>query len=456
MIRIADYDTFLAGKRQLENNSGFEPVWMPDWLFDFQKFLVDWAVRKGRAALCTDCGTGKTPMQLVWAENIVRKTNKPVLLLTALGVASQTEAEAAKFDIEAKRSRDGKHSGGIVIANYERLHYFDPSQFAGVVCDEASILKHFTGTTQQRVTEFMRTIPYRLLATATAAPNDFIELGTLSEALGYLGYMDMISRFFREDISKDHLGWGRKTYRFRGHAERPFWQWVCSWARTMRTPSDYGFDDGDFILPPMEVQEIVVPCSRPRNGLLFSIPARTLQEQREERRMTMESRCQQVADIANSSKEPLLIWCHLNEEGDMLEKIIPDALQVAGKHKDEVKEERLSAFSSGQCRVLITKPKIASFGLNWQHCSHMTFFPSHSWEQFYQGTRRCYRFGQKKPVKVDIITTEGEQAVTRNLQRKADQADQLFAMLVKHVNKEISINNKVNFNVKEEVPSWLF
>lgn len=451
-----NYDQFIATKEQLEKDSGIDPIFMPDWLFDFQKHLVEWALKQGCAALCTDCGTGKTPMQLVWAENIVRKTNKPVLLLSPLGVVKQTIREAEKFDIQAERSKDGQFSGShIVVTNYERLHYFDPNDFSGVVCDEASCLKHFTGATQQGVTEFMRTIPYRLLATATAAPNDFIELGTLSEALGFLGYRDMLSRFFREDVVKDHLGWGRKTYRFKGHSERPFWQWVCSWARTMRRPSDYGFDDGDFILPPMEVRETVVNASRPREGMLFALPARSLKEQRDERRATIKERCNRVAEIANSSDDPLLCWCHLNDEGDMLEKMIPDAVQVAGKHKDDIKEERLAAFATGEARVLVTKPKIASFGLNYQHCSHMTFFPSHSWEQYYQGTRRCYRFGQKKPVIVDIISTEGESAVTANLQRKAEQSDMLFDMLVKHVKEELHINHRINFEKTEEVPRWL-
>lgn len=252
---------------------GFEPVWMPDFLFPFQIHLVEWAIRQGRAAIFADCGLGKTPMQLVWAENVVRHCNRPVLILTPLAVGAQTVREAAKFHIHAVQSRDGKYGGGIVVANYERLHYFNPSDFAGVVCDESSILKNFDGVTKAAVTEFMRTVPYRLLCTATAAPNDYHELGTSSEALGQLGYTDVLSRYFKEDITKDFLGWGRKTYRFRGHAEEPFWRWVCSWSRSVRKPSDLGFEDNGFILPPLIEREHIVESLTPRAALLAALRA---------------------------------------------------------------------------------------------------------------------------------------------------------------------------------------
>jgi hypothetical protein len=449
------YSDFLSRKTQLGSNAGFEPLWMPDWLFDFQKLMGSWAIRRGRAALLEDCGLGKTPQELVWAENCVRKTNKPTLVACPLGVAAQMLREAEKFGIEANRSKDGKHGSGIVVTNYERLHHFNPDDFGAMACDEASCVKHFSGATQQAVTEFMRILPYRLMATATAAPNDFIELGTLSEALGELGYTDMITRFFKEDTVKDYLGWGRKTYRFRGHAERPFWQWVCSWARAMRKPSDYGFDDGQFILPPLKIVEHVIKASRPRGGMLFTMPAETLAEQREERRQTVEQRCQAVADMVKHTGKPFIVWCHLNEEGTLLDKLIPDALEVAGRHTDEEKESRLLAFTKGETRGLITKQKIAGWGLNWQHCSHVICFPSHSWEAYYQAIRRCYRFGQKKTVRVDIVTTEGEQRVTANLQRKADQADTMFRMLVEYMGKEVRIDRGIQYTETEKVPTWL-
>ena len=287
----SSYIDFIAGKQQVDGDYGFDPEFLPDWLFDYQAALVQWSCRKGRAAIFADCGMGKTPMQLVWGENVRMKTGKPTLALTPLAVSYQTVGEAERFGIEAVRSSGGKPKAGIVVTNYERLHHFSPEHFGGVICDESSILKNFDGATKAAVTEFMRTIPYRLLCTATAAPNDYHELGTSSEALGYLGYQDMLSRFFKEDIIKDYLGWGRKAYRFRGHAEDPFWRWVCSWARACRKPSDLGFDDGRLVLPALREREVIVNTSKARAGMLFSLPAESLQDQREERRITLRDRC---------------------------------------------------------------------------------------------------------------------------------------------------------------------
>jgi hypothetical protein len=448
------YAEFLDRKRQFGGDSGFEPLWMPDWLFPFQIFLVEWSIRKGRAAIFADCGLGKTPMQLVWAENVARKTGKPVLIITPLAVSYQTQREAEKFGIEAVRSDDGKVTARIVVTNYERLHHFNADDFGGVVCDESSILKNFKGRTKQEITEFCRKHEYRLLCTATAAPNDYWELGTSSEALGYLGYQDMLSRFFKQETKKDYLGWGRVKYRFRGHAQEPFWRWVCSWARVCRRPSDLGFDDGDFVLPPLREQEYVVKASRPLNGMLFATPASNLAEQREERRETIEARCEMVSDlVANNGAS--VVWCHLNKEGDVLEKVIPGAVQVSGSMKSEVKEERLLGFQSGEIKTLITKHKIGCFGLNWQHCHNVITFPSHSWEQYYQATRRCWRFGQKHPVDVRIVTTEGEQDVIRNLRRKSRQADAMFESLTRYTNEALAIERTNTATLDTEVPKWL-
>jgi len=451
---MATYEEFLERKAQADSDGGFEPLWMPDWLFDFQRHMVEWAVRKGRAAIFADCGLGKTPMQLVWAENVARKTGKPVLILTPLAVSHQTVREAGKFDIDAERSTDGSVPARITVANYERLHHFDPDDFGGVVCDESSILKNFNGRTRLAITEFCRTKEYRLLCTATAAPNDYWELGTSSEALGYLGYQDMLSRFFKQETKKDYLGWGRTKYRFRGHAETPFWRWVCSWARVCRRPSDIGCDDGEFVLPPLRENEHVVEASRPLDGMLFAMPAKDLKEQREERRQTITERCEKAAQLATSNGASV-VWCHLNDEGNTLERTIPDALQVSGSMPEEKKEERLLAFQAGELKTLITKPKIGCFGLNWQHCHNVVTFPSHSWEQYYQAVRRCWRFGQTDPVDVHIITTEGEQQVLKNLQRKANQADGMFEALSKHANAALTINRDVVANTKAKVPKWL-
>ena len=453
-----DYQEFLQAKAQLEGDHGFAPVWVPDFLFDFQAAMVEWACRKGRAALFEDCGLGKTIQELVWSENVHRHSNRNVLLLTPLAVTHQIAMEAEKFGISAKVSRDGKVHRGITVTNYEKLHLFDPADFAGIACDESSILKSYDGATKAAITAFARKLPYRLLATATAAPNDFTELGTSSEALGYLGHMDMLGRFFKNDLNNSATGRMRGEvikWRLKGHAELPFWRWVCSWARAVRRPSDLGFDDSRFVLPPLIEQEHEVQANTLAEGMLFALPAAGLKEQREERRRTLHERCEKVASLVNHTGQPALVWCHLNDEGDALQKLIPDAIQVSGKDSDEAKEEKLLAFADGKARVLITKPIIGAWGLNYQHCNHVTFFPSHSFEQYYQAVRRCWRFGQRRPVTVDIVTTEGEKGVLANLQRKAAQADCMFSNLVAEMNTAMAISRASQFNKKQEVPQWL-
>jgi hypothetical protein len=432
---------------------------MPDFLFDFQRSMVEWSIGKGRGGIFEDCGLGKTPQQLVWAENVFRKTKRPVLILTPLAVSLQTVREAEKFGIDCQRSNNGKIPSGVVVTNYEKLHYFDPKEFAGVVCDESSILKSFDGATRLAVTEFMLKTPYRLLATATAAPNDYIELGTSAEALGEMGYTDMLNRFFKNDNNNSATGrmYGEVVkWRFKGHAERPFWRWVASWARAIRKPSDLGFDDGPFILPELNIIEHVVKAESLPEGFLFSVAARNFQEQREEKRRTIKERCEKVASLVSDTGQPALTWCHLNDEGDLLTHLIPGAIQISGSDSDEEKEEKFLAFISGEARVLVTKPKIGAWGLNLQHCAHTTFFPSHSYEQFYQGVRRFWRFGQTRPVTVDVVMTEGERAVMQNLMRKSDAADKMFSVLVEYMNEALGIDRQSHrFTEKESLPSWL-
>jgi len=452
------YAAFLENKAQLGSDGGFEPEWLPDFLYPFQSDTVEWSLLKGRAAVLADCGLGKTPMQLVWSENVVRHTNRRVLILAPLAVSAQTIREAEKFGIEAHRSSDGRPKKGITVTNYERLHLFRPDDFEGVVCDESSILKNFDGVRRAEITEFMRTRPYRLLCTATAAPNDTTELGTTSEALGQIGHMDMLSKFFKNDQNSNHPNrmWaGGGKWRFRGHAERHFWRWVCSWARAIRKPSDLGYDDGAFVLPELITREHVVSAKIRREGFLFDLPAITLEEQRDERRRTLAERCEQAAELVSDTKRSAVTWCHLNDEGDLLASLIPGAVQVSGSDPDEVKEERLLAFVDGQARVLVTKPSIAGFGLNWQHCAHQTFFPSHSFEQFYQAVRRSWRFGQRRPVTIDVVTSEGEAGVLANLRRKSEAADLMFARLVEVMNAELKIQTVNAFTKKESFPSWL-
>lgn len=446
-----DYHSFLDAKTHVGAEHGFDPVWMPDNLFDFQKALVEWATRKGRAAIFADCGLGKTAMQLTWAENVVRKTNGRVLILTPLAVAFQTVKEGEKFGIESHHRRDGLQSTDkIVVTNYERLHHFDPNDFAGVVCDESSILKNFDGETRKAVTDFMRKRPYRLLCTATAAPNDYVELGTSSEALGVMDRKHMLAQFFTHD------GGDTSKWRLKGHArEHLFWRWVCSWARACRSPSDLGYHMEGFALPELITRSHAVSACKPRSGYLFDIAAVGLDEQREDLRRTAKPRCEMVAALASSHDKPVVCWTNLNAEADFIADAVPGAVNVQGSDSDEKKEESFRAFADGQIRVMVSKPSIAGFGLNWQHCSHMTFFPSHSYEQYYQCVRRCWRYGQKNPVTVDMITTDGQANVLANMQRKSVAADRMFQQLVDLMNNEIKIHKAAKATKREEVPSWL-
>lgn len=458
---MTSYEQFLRDKSQIDVNDGFVPSFVPNFLFDFQASLVDWSVRKGRAAVFADCGLGKTALELVFAHNVVRETNKPVLLLTPLAVAAQTVAEAAKFGIEATRSQTV--SGATIhVTNYERLHHYDASQFAGVVCDESSILKNFDGVTKAAVTEFMRRAPYRLLCTATAAPNDYVELGTSSEALGHLGHMDMLNRFFKNDHNNSSVGrqWAshggsNAKWRFKGHSEPEFWRWVCSWARALRRPSDIGFDDGAFVLPELIEREHIVASIKPREGYLFAMPAHGLSEQREERRRTLRERCERAASLVADTGQPAVCWANLNDEADTIQRLVPGAIQVSGADSDESKEEKFAAFQSGEARVLVIKPAIGAWGLNWQHCAHMTAFAGYSFEQDYQAVRRFWRFGQKRAVVVDRIASDGEGEVLAARVRKAAQSAQMFERLVAHMREGMGIDRSKHGALKIDAPSWL-
>jgi dsDNA-binding SOS-regulon protein len=456
------YAEFLEARRHLSDQHGFDPVFLPDSLMGFQRSLVEWAVRKGRAAIFADCGMGKTLMQLVWAENVIRKTGGRVLVLSPLAVSAQTIREAEKFGIGAHRSHAGELRGGLVVTNYQKLHHFDGGDFVGCVCDESSILKNFDGAYKAQITDFMRKMRYRLLCTATAAPNDYIELGTSSEALGEMGFMDMLVRYFKNDANPTvdtrrkwaHTGGEVPKWRFKRHAELPFWRWVCSWARAIRRPSDLGFDDNGFVLPALQTREHVVEARTMRDGCLFDLPAVSFFEEREQRRRTIQERCETAAGLINGH-DASVAWCHLNPEGDLLEKLIPGSVQVYGSQSDEEKEESLLAFLAGERRVLVTKPTCAGFGLNMQHCAHMTFFPSHSYEQYYQATRRCWRFGQTRPVVVDVVTTEGEVRIMQNLKKKAAAADKMFDNLVALMSAA-DVGARAAARIGEEdLPRWL-
>ncbi len=454
----AEYLEFLARKTQDDTEYGFDPVWVPEFLFEFQRDMVSWATRKGHAALFEDCGLGKTPQQLVWAENVHRHTGRPVLLVAPLAVTFQTLGEAEKFGIEAAVSRDGKITAGITITNYDRLHLFDPADVAGMVADESSAIKSFDSERKALVTRFMRKLPYRLLCTATAAPNDYMELGTSSEALGYLGYQDMLTRWFtnkeKANRYRSMSANMRDSWRFKGHAEEPFWRWVASWARAMRKPSDLGYDDEGFARPPVTYRQHVVEAVRPPEGRLFDVLAINLHDEREELRRTLPERCEQAARVV-ADAPCAVAWCQLNDEGDLLTHLIDGAVQVKGSDSSDAKEEALLAFSRGEIRVLVTKPSIGAWGMNWQHCHRTTYFPSHSYEQFYQSVRRFDRFGQRNPVTVDVITTTGGHKALANLQRKSEQADRMYDALVAHMAQAVAVDRSENYAQEPRLPAWL-
>lgn len=453
-----DYQTFLEQKRHSSHNLGIEPLFMPGSMFDFQAYAAEHLIRKGRGAGFLDTGLGKTIVELVTAANYVRHTNKPVLILTPLAVAFQFVKEAEKFGIEdVEYSRNGKFTGKIVVCNYERLQHFNPSDFDAVICDESSILKNFEGEIKGQITSFMKRIKYRFLFTATPSPNDFVELGTSSEALGYLGYMDMLTKFFtnnEDTISPMNAG---TEWRLKGHATDAFFQWVSSWSLSMRRPSDLGFSDALHTLPELMVNYHDVQNKSPLavNGQyeMFNRVARTNKELIAERKGTIEDRCEKAAELA-VAQEVSVYWTNLDKEADLIEKLDRDAVQIKGPMKIEQKEEILLAFANGEIKHLITKPRITAFGLNWQHCNHTVFFPTFSYEQYYQAIRRFWRFGQQRPVTVDLVYSDGQKRVLDSLIAKAAKADELFSKLNSNLNRDYQVNRK-EFDQAINLPSFL-
>jgi len=440
------YADFLARKTVAKAMGGFKPVWVPDFLFDFQRHLVDWSVRQGRCAILADCGLGKTPMQLVWAENIVRKTGKNVLILAPLAVSPQTVLEGEKFGVKVHRSRNGETGKGITITNYQQLHKFNPKDFIGLVLDESSILKNFDGNYKKTITEFMLKVEYRLLCTATPAPNDYMELGTSSEALGVMGRNSMLGMFFTNDMETT------QQWRLKRHAAKRFWQWVATWARAVRKPSDLGYPDKGFILPKLNVIPHMVKSGH-RGGLL-AYSASTLDEQRKEKRKTVQSRCEKVADCIPQGR-PCVVWCQLNDESSLLAELIPDAVEVRGSDDDETKEKNLSGFSRGDFRVMVTKPSIASFGLNWQHCADICYFPTWSHEAYYQAIRRCWRFGQKKEVTCNLVYSEGERFVVSGMLKKEKASIEMYDSICKEMGAFLTEKKEKIVAKEMEVASWL-
>lgn len=427
---MSTYQEFLESKRITDAPTGLDEI--PELnpaLFDFQRDIVAWALRRGRAAIFADCGLGKTPMQLEWAHHVPGR----VLILAPLAVAGQTVREAQKFGIGSviyARSEAQAGEAKIVITNYEMLQHFDRSQFNGVVLDESSILKAYDGKTRTQIIETFCDTPFRLACTATPAPNDYMELGNHAEFLGTMTRVEMLSMFFVHD------GGETQNWRLKGHAEKDFWTWLCSWAVMIRKPSDVGYEDGSFILPEMLMHECSVRSETPSEGFLFPVEAQTLQERISARRTTIDERVSHCAATVNGSSEPFIIWCNLNSESAALAKAIPGAVEIQGSDTVEYKERSMLAFAAGEIRVLITKPSIAGFGMNWQHCNNVAFVGlSDSYEQFYQAVRRCWRFGQQKAVHVYIVTSDLEGAVLANIKRKEADALAMAQNMVAHMHE---------------------
>jgi DNA modification methylase len=415
-----EYDKFIATKRRVTANHGFEPLPITAPLFDWQKKVTEWAVRKGRAALFEDCGLGKTAQQLEWAHQVCQHTGGSVLLLTPLAVAQQTQREACKFGIPAcvAASQDDITGPGIWITNYEKLDKFDASEFAGVVLDESSILKSFTGKTRRALTDAFAQTPYRLCCTATPSPNDYTELGQHADFLGICTPAQMLATYFINDT------FNTGDWRLKRHAESLFWRWLASWAACISKPSDIGFSDEGYILPPLKMETITVEVDQmDQNGDdLFRIATLSATTMHREMRLTCDARADAVAALVNPSRETWIVWCNTNNEADALVERIPDAVEVRGSDTPEHKQRALADFSEGRSRVIITKPSIAGFGLNWQHCHNVAFVGlSYSFEDFYQALRRSYRFGQDNSVNAYIIQAETEGAILRAVETKITQ-----------------------------------
>lgn len=415
-----NYDEFVAIKLQHSIPTGIDsPLLCGESLFAHQRDLAQWAVRRGRAAIFADTGLGKSRMQLAWAETIHKATGNDVLILAPLAVSAQTVAEGRDIGVTVHLVRDGSEvRPGITITNYDRLHRFDTSIFGAVVLDESSIIKHHDSKTLATLLRSFAKTPFKLCATATPAPNDWTELGTHAEFLGICSQSEMLSEFFVHD------GAETQVWRLKGHGKKEFWKWVASWAALVRKPSDLGYDDWLYTLPPLSVLEHHVEVvGADTGGMLFPMEALTLSERRGARKASIDYRVKECADKVNADNLPWVVWCDLNAEGDALRAAIPGAVEIRGADDADTKEKRLLDFAAGRIRVLITKPSIAGFGLNWQHCSRMAFVGvTDSFEAYYQAIRRCWRFGQKSPVEVHIFASEREGAVVANLRRKEADA----------------------------------
>lgn len=452
-----DYKSFIDRKRIEDIPTGFSPAQTADKLFDFQRDVVGWACRRGRAALFEDCGLGKTAQLLAWANEVLEHTGKPVLIVAPLGVTHQTVREGKKFgvDVHMAASQDDVTKSGIYVTNYEKLHRFDLEKFKGIVLDESSILKSFDGATRNLLIEKSARIAFKLACTATPAPNDYMELGNHAEFLGVMSRTEMLATFFVHD------GGDTAKWRLKGHAEQDFWRWLCSWAVNIRKPSDLGYEDGKFKLPPLNMQEHIVHSTQKKDGYLFALPASSLEERRDARRESLHERVDKAAELADDNQ--WVFWCNLNAESESLTKKL-GAVEIRGETSEEERERIVLGFMDGSIRRVVTKGAIWGFGLNLQHCQNTALVGlSDSYEQFYQIVRRFWRFGQKKTVNAHVIISDLEGAVLANIKRKEQDAKAMADSMVQHMaaisSTEIKGSKKqtLTYNPTQtmRLPKWL-
>lgn len=459
------YKDFIKSKMVNIKDSGFESdkSTYNKNLFEWQRDIVHWALRKGKACLFEDCGLGKTLQQLSFAEEVCKHTGGKVLILAPLAVAAQTKAEGIKFGIDVNICRKQSDvKDGINITNYEMIEHFDASEFTGIILDESSILKNSTGATKTALTEMFRDTPYKLCCTATPAPNDFMEIGNHAEFLGIMTQVEMLATYFVHD------GKNTSKWRLKGHAKTKFFEWIASWACCMTSPADLGYEAGGYDLPPLNIHEIQVESENKENEdgqmMFYAETAESLSERREARKESLERRVMKSKEIAEQAEGQSLIWCDFNDESALLAETVPESVEVKGADSDEHKKTSMINFSEGNVKRLISKPKIAGWGMNWQNCNTVIFCGlSDSFESYYQAVRRCWRFGQKKPVDVYIITSEAEIAVKQNIERKQAEAQQMTAELVKYTKDILSNEIKGTIRISEKyiavetmvIPEWL-
>jgi len=455
-MSIEEYRLFIASRATELQKSGFDPKPYPNTVKQHQKATLNFALERGKSAAFLDTGLGKSFIELEFARQCAEETGKPSLILTPLAVAGQMVREGQKFGIDARQIREQSEVGaGVMVANYERLPKLDPECFGAVVLDESSILKAFGGKTVTALNEAFERTPYKLAATATPSPNDHMEIGQHSSFLDVMPSNEMLSRWFIADQKK--MG----AYRLKGHGQEKFWQWVASWSRAATLPSDLGGDDTGYVLPQIERHVHTVYADRMQDvedGMLFRIPEMSATSFHKEKRLTIQQRCEKAAELATHDK-PVTVWCETNEESALLARLIPNAVEIHGSLSPDEKEKRLLGFADGDFRVIVTKPKLAGFGVNWQHCAHAVFASiSFSYEQHYQAVRRSHRFGQTERVRNDIVVSDTEASVLGSIEEKAAKHDTMKKEMAKAMKDAQGFAGlRVGYGEREllQFPKWL-